>query len=1589
MKIAFIDTFGLCYDGTTLTKRGLGGSESAVILCSRELAKLGFDVTVFNDCTHDDTQPGTYDNVWYRPLQEIETTTDSYDVLIGSRSVAAFAPAWMRERFKTFSYMPDFSNIQQRSNHKVLWMHDTFCDGDDLIEDFLLNGYINEIFTLSDWHTVYVSTCDHGKRRMFEVMKKYMFITRNGMTKYHDWVDITKKNPNHFVYNSSVTKGMRPLVNKVWPRIRELIPGAKLTIIGGYYRMRSDHEPEQHEIEWRDMVAKNPDINFTGIIKQSEIADILCDASYMIYPADFPETFGISTLESLYYNTPVISCYFGALEETAFDAACYKLPYCVVPNGLFPNINEDEQAERFVQLTMEAYNNKYLHQQKMYACNAVKDICGWDSVALQWKQHLFKKLGEFMPVDEHRKAQEVNYKVRKTFGRRFINSEEVTPPASNMQKEIGVITAVYNAENYIEKCIRSVAQQDYRWYTMYIVDDASTDNTVAVARSTIDSLPEDIRKNFVLIRNKENIGAVANHYKIINEYIGDEDFFMILDGDDWLVNNPNIFNLYNNLYHDGAEFTYGSCWSLADNIPLVAQPYPPEVKAARDYRNYKFNWGMPYTHLRTFHPKLLRDLTENDLKVFGQWPKAGGDNALFYYLIEKANPEKVVCVSDIVYVYNDTNPLNDYKVNGDEQNRTAAAITSTKTKSKFTVVVPTMWKYEPFKDFLNDLLAHDNVGEVVLIDNDPLKTPIRLPSNSKLRYKTFGTNIYVNPSWNWGVENATYDNVCILNDDMKFDLNVLEDLKVILEDPNTGVCGIIPGIEHYGQPPVTDGNYQIVPWNQNIHQFGFGCLMFVNKNNWTRIPDEIKIYYGDYFIFDTFLAADKTNYCIINMKHETPYAQTCGPLYKENEQHMATLQEKEGQIYESIKHNIWNKPAVEEVPAAVEVLQEKNILIAIPTNKNIEAATFKSIFDLKVPKGYKTHFQYFYGYQIDQIRNLIAEWGKSYDYLFCVDSDIVLPDDTLLKMLNWDRDIVSGLYIQRIPGTHTLEVYEENGYGGVINIPWEKLSGNNGLAEIAACGFGCVLIKGAVLHTMEYPHFVYRSAINHANTFSEDVYFCQKAREKGFKIWCDTTILCEHVGSYTFKVQADTPSEQVDVIEKKLLEIATEKHLPDVLVEYTNNLNIDAPKVIYDIGANALEWTRLAKSKWPEARVIAFEAMDDFAKLYKHFNFDNHIGVLSNMDNNTVKFYENPALPWGNSYYMENENESPAGCEFNEGHARVKKTRTLDSIVKENNWPFPDMIKIDVQGAEKDVLEGAVNCLKNCDDIIIEIQHKEYNKGAPLLDEMFNYLYSIGFYLINIIHKKECDGDYHFKKKSVKTETSVLHSYGPTKAVVIRTYDDPLSASYAVQTEQSCRDVGLEVIPWNGFNKNHHTIQSLTEITGVKFGPMNIGAACASASHYGAWQYIASLPTNDPVVVLEHDAIMLHSITSEAPILWDGSIIALGYKLTDPSKYDYKAAGRPSRVITRKRHSGAHAYMITPNTARALLKELAEKGSQRAIDNFYFMRVNDPGDTESDIPLSLMVPTPAIAWLRKSTIWDAPSTLNYDVHELFSTHHSQ
>jgi len=408
----------------------------------------------------------------------------------------------------------------------------------------------------------------------------------------------------------------------------------------------------------------------------------------------------------------------------------------------------------------------------------------------------------------------------------------------------------------------------------------------------------------------------------------------------------------------------------------------------------------------------------------------------------------------------------------------------------------------------------------------------------------------------------------------------------------------------------------------------------------------------------------------------------------------------------------------------------KTILIAVPTNRYIEPETFKSIYDLTIPNGYKTEFQFFYGYQIDQIRNLIAEWGKRYDYLFCVDSDIKLPKNALFNLIQANKDIVTGLYIQRIPNSHTLELYKDNTAGGMNNIPYNEIK-SLPLVPVDGCGFGCVLIKGEVIRALPYPHFVYKSALDHRYTFSEDVYFCRKAKEHGFEIWADTTIKCEHIGKYTFKVDSDEYIRHVALRNMDLL--------PHVHVDYLKTLKIE-PKVIYDIGSSVMHWTDKARTIWKDAQYFLVDATVELEELYKAENENYYIGVVSDKNNKVVNFYCDVMNPGGNSYYKENT------AAYNESHKQVRTTITLDTIVDISQWPLPDLIKLDVQGSEIDILKGAVKCLSNNPDIILEAQHVDYNADAPKIAEVMEFMTQQGYRLVSNFCTTQVDGDYHFTK---------------------------------------------------------------------------------------------------------------------------------------------------------------------------------------------------------------------------------------------------
>ncbi len=208
-----------------------------------------------------------------------------------------------------------------------------------------------------------------------------------------------------------------------------------------------------------------------------------------------------------------------------------------------------------------------------------------------------------------------------------------------------------------------------------------------------------------------------------------------------------------------------------------------------------------------------------------------------------------------------------------------------------------------------------------------------------------------------------------------------------------------------------------------------------------------------------------------------------------------------------------------------------------------------------------------------------------------------------------------------------------------------------------------------------------------------------------------------------------------------------------------NELGVN-PKVIYDIGSAVLHWTKNAKEIWPDSKIYAFEAVREVEDFYKDYPIDYALEVFTDVDNREVIFYEDPVCLGGNSYYRENKHFSPAAEKLYSDEKRNKRIGyTIDTIIKRNNFPSPDLIKIDVQGAELDILKGMLNTLKSVQHILIELQHVEYNIGAKLNIESIPFIESLGFELLhpsNVFPETKndyfCgngpDADYHFIRKT-------------------------------------------------------------------------------------------------------------------------------------------------------------------------------------------------------------------------------------------------
>jgi glycosyltransferase involved in cell wall biosynthesis len=233
-----------------------------------------------------------------------------------------------------------------------------------------------------------------------------------------------------------------------------------------------------------------------------------------------------------------------------------------------------------------------------------------------------------------------------------------------------IVTTLFNAQNYIERCIGSLMGQKFKDFTCYITDDISTDNSVSLAKTMIGN-----DNRFIVIENKEKMYQPGNYDQVIRGLnIPDDEICVEIDGDDWLPNS-NVLSFIDDVYKDENVWMTSGSFKYHDGRPGFANP----PKKFTDIRKQTFT----LSHMRTWKSWLWKKIKEEDLKDnSGNYWSVAGDLSFMFPMLEMSGENHFKYISDVLYIYNESNPLNDHKVNMGKVSSTVNIIRNKKEYSR-------------------------------------------------------------------------------------------------------------------------------------------------------------------------------------------------------------------------------------------------------------------------------------------------------------------------------------------------------------------------------------------------------------------------------------------------------------------------------------------------------------------------------------------------------------------------------------------------------------------------------------------------------------------------------------------------------------------------------------------------------------------------------------------------------------------------------------------------------------------------------------------------------------------------------------------
>lgn len=191
---------------------------------------------------------------------------------------------------------------------------------------------------------------------------------------------------------------------------------------------------------------------------------------------------------------------------------------------------------------------------------------------------------------------------------------------------------------------------------------------------------------------------------------------------------------------------------------------------------------------------------------------------------------------------------------------------------------------------------------------------------------------------------------------------------------------------------------------------------------------------------------------------------------------------------------------------------QPKIVIGVPTGEFARQAKFYDYLAmLDKPEGTFTSSSH--GQSPATNRNIIIEQALQLEatHVFFVDDDVLIPRDALKKLLAHDKDIVSGLYLQRnFP--HAPIAFNVSLNDGKCRYKFLN-NKETGLVEVVNFGLGCCLIKTDVFRNIPKP-WITIGQLN-AQEWNDDIAFFNRCTQAGYHLFLDLDVRCGHMATAT------------------------------------------------------------------------------------------------------------------------------------------------------------------------------------------------------------------------------------------------------------------------------------------------------------------------------------------------------------------------------------------------------------------------------------------------------------------------------------------